>query len=343
MRTTEANLQPIAPDEATAQYLEFLQIDGKAEATINNREDHLSHFLRWCEQEGIDNLNVLDGRDLSNFSTWRREDGDLKRTSLRSQLSSLRCFLKWAANHEAVSPSLYEKVMLPDVSGEENRRDTLLEPERARSVLEYLETYQYASRDHVVFLILWATGMRRGALRALDVGDFKPHEQALELVHRKETGTPLKNKGASERLIALSSDECEVIEDYIARNREDVTDDHGREPLITTRNGRIGKSTIKRDVYRLTRPCVYDGECPHDREPTECDAVEDRHKASTCPSSVSTHPIRRGRITHYLDNGKTKTLVSDRTDVSPEVIDEFYDAADEQGKMERRRQHFALD
>jgi hypothetical protein len=58
---------------------------------------------------------------------------------------------------------------------------------------------------------------------------------------------------------------------------------------------------------------------------------------------VSTHPIRRGRITHYLDNGKTKTLVSDRTDVSPEVIDEFYDAADEQGKMERRRQHFALD
>lgn len=113
MRTTEANLQPIAPDEATAQYLELLQIDGKAEAIINNREDHLSHLLRWCEQGGIDNLNILDGWDLSNFTTWRREDGELKRTSLRSQLSSLRCFLKWTANHEAVSPSLYEKVMLP--------------------------------------------------------------------------------------------------------------------------------------------------------------------------------------------------------------------------------------
>lgn len=52
--------------------------------------------------------------------------------------------------------------------------------------------------------------MRRGALRALDVEGFKPHEQALELVYREETGTPSKNNDASERLIASSSDECEV-------------------------------------------------------------------------------------------------------------------------------------
>jgi hypothetical protein len=90
------------------------------------------------------------------------------------------------------------------------------------------------------------------------VGDFNPHEQALECVHRKETGTPLKNKGASERLIAPSSDECEVIEDYIARNREDVTDEHGREPLITpvtvasASPQSSGTCTVSRDLVCTT-------------------------------------------------------------------------------------------
>lgn len=84
---------------------------------------------------------------------------------------------------------------------------------------------------------MWHTMLRVGAVHALDCADYDPVNQALEVIHRPETRTPLKNGETGERFVALSEDVCEVLDDWIEQQRPAVTDEHGRELLVTTPEG----------------------------------------------------------------------------------------------------------
>ena len=106
-----------------------------------------------------------------------------------------------------------------------------------------------------------------GAAHSLDVSGFDADEQALEIRHRSDTETNLKNKQSGEHICALSKDVCEVLQDYIDVTRDDVTDDHGRKPLFTTRYGRMHRSKIREMVYAVARPCAYGQNCPYGRDP----------------------------------------------------------------------------
>jgi|APHM01.1.fsa_nt_gi hypothetical protein len=86
----------------------------------------------------------------------------------------------------------------------------------------------------------------------------------------------------------------------------------------------------------MTRPCALDQGRPHDREIDECEATGHTY-AARCPSSVSPHPIRRSSIAHWLDEGDPEELLSDRMDVSVDVLEEHYDAPSEEQKRQLRR------
>ncbi len=170
---------------------------------------------------------------------------------------------------------------------------------------------------------------------ALNVENFDQNERCLRLRHRPEIGTPLKNKGAAERSIAVGEHYCQVIPDYIEHTRDPVRDKHGGRPLITSTQERLSAGVIRNAVYSVTRPCQYT-ECPHDRDPETCEAMS-YETAKECPLSRSPHGIRRGSITKHLRNGTPQDVVSDRANVSPEVLERHYDQRSEQEKMELRR------
>ncbi|PSQ56245.1 hypothetical protein BRD18_08935 [Halobacteriales archaeon SW_7_71_33] len=64
----------------------------------------------------------------------------------------------------------------------------MLDGERAEKIREYLGRFEYASRKHVLFEILWATSIRVGTLHSLDLEDFRSDEQALAIRHRPDGG-----------------------------------------------------------------------------------------------------------------------------------------------------------
>jgi len=70
----------------------------------------------------------------------------------------------------------------------------------------------------------------------------------------------------------------------------------------------------------------------------ECEAVTTA-RAYACPSSVSTHPIRRGAITHHLQEDTPQRFVSSRMDVGVDVLDKHYDERSELEKLRQRRQY----
>jgi integrase len=158
----------------------------------------------------------------------------------------------------------------------------------------------------------------------------------LTLNHRPETETPLKNGTHSERHVAISPETAQLLQDWIRDQRPDAVDEHGRKPLISCGDGRLHGQTIQAHIYDATRPCLI-AECPHDRDPQECEAVGAYTKAHKCPSTIAPHDIRRSSITHFLKNDVAIGHVSDRADVSEEVIRKHYDQMTSKENMEQRR------
>lgn len=329
-----SELQPIDPKSAIELYLNHREPD-VADKTLQNISLHLRRFNEWCGIEDIENLNELSGRQLHEFRLWRQED--VARTTLSVNLSSIRTFLKWGETIDAVPDGLYEAVILPSRNREGEARDTMLEADHAEEMLQWLRKYKYATRTHALLELLWHTGIRKGTIRAFDVDDFHPRNKTIETKHRPDTETPLKNGQRGQRVIALADHVVDVVSDYIEVHRRNKKDEHGRQPLFTTRYGRMSGTAIKRAVYRVTRPCNW-GSCPHNRDENDCEATIDA-EACRCPSTVSPHPVRRGSITHHLLNDVPDTAVSDRCDVSKDVLDYHYDERTAHQKAETRRKY----
>ncbi|QGA84100.1 XerD/XerC family integrase [Halomicrobium sp. LC1Hm] len=339
-----ADLEALSPERGVEMYLNSKQ-DEYTEATLTGHKYRLEAFLQWCKEEEIENLNEISGRDLYEYRIWRREgQGEdrepVEQITLRGQLATLRTFLRFAAEVDAVPQDLRTKVPLPTLSGGSGVSDSTLEPERATGILDYLNQYYYASRQHVVMLLLWHTGCRVGGLRALDLDDceLEGDTPGLQFVHRPEKGTPLKNDTKGERWNSISQRVARIVSDYVEGQRDVVTDEYGRRPLITTTKGRAAISTLRNTLYRITRPCWRNEGCPHNRDIESCEATEP-HKKSTCPSARSPHDVRSGRVTAYRRNDVPKQVVSDRLNASGQILDKHYDRRGEREKAEQRRDY----
>jgi len=331
------SLEPIEPETALELYLADKENE-LAEASLRSHRARLRHFVRWCDEQDLENLNELTGRNLHEYRLWRRNEGDLSPVSEKTQMDTVRVFVRWLESVDGVEQDLSEKVRSPAITPEQNTRHEMLESEQAEQVLAYLRRYEYATLDHVSIELMWHTMMRIGGVHALDIDDYDSDGQYIEVRHRADTGTPIKNQKGGERLVALSDRLCGVIDDWLANKRPDVPDDYGRDPLLTTCHGRASKSSIRKRVYRWTQPCRYDGECPDGRDPAECEA-RSHDNLSKCPASVNPHAIRRGSITHSLNNDMPDKVVSDRANVSPQVIEQHYDRRSKREKMEQRREY----
>ena len=74
-----------------------------SEPSLKGHNHRLGHFVRWCnEVEEIENLNTLGGRQLHKYRIWRREEGDLNEVSERTQMNTLRVFIRWLESVDGV-------------------------------------------------------------------------------------------------------------------------------------------------------------------------------------------------------------------------------------------------
>lgn len=328
-------MESMSPHKAVNEYLADKRPE-VTDSTYANHKHRLKMFLQWCEENGIEDTSNLRGRHLHEFKKWRAED--LKPITLKNQLGTVRLFLQFCERLEVAPMGINQRLALPDIGPEDEVRETILTKEEAERILDYCERFEYATLRHALFYLLWHTGTRSSSAHALDIDDYYPREGWLDVRHRPETETPLKNKSRGERQVNLNEGVCEVLDDYIEANHPHVEDDHGRMPLLGTQHGRAHRTTLMQNIYTLTRPCHYANECPHGRSLDECEATTN-DQASKCPSSVSPHAIRRGSITAHRNANVPKDVASDRMDVSGEVLDKHYDMASPDEKRKRRSEY----
>lgn len=130
----------------------------------------------------------------------------------------------------------------------------------------------------------------------------------------------MKNKDQSTRWNTLSTHVGHILEDYIGDTRIQNKDDFDRDPLISTRKGRIAVTTIRDNVYRVTRPCWRGVRCPHNEDPETCEYTA-YPKMSMCESARSPHDVRSGRVTAYRLDDVPRQVVSDRLNASRQILD----------------------
>jgi site-specific recombinase XerD len=329
----------IAMNELDASDALELYLDDKrktaAESTIRSHSDRLNWFVNWFDQTDYESLHELDGLDIRRWRVWRFDD-DHADAYIKAVQDSVRVFLRFCRDIEAVDSQLPEKVSSPEGG---QQRSAEIPAERAIKILEHLDKYQYASLNHTLFHLLWYGMFRVGGAHSVDIRDLlwdDDGEDQLRLRHRPKTETTLKNQYDSERKVAIRLGTRQIIDDYMAQNRVEVTDDHGRKPLFTTENGRASRNTLRNRIYWLTRPCML-RECPHDEDPDTCGAARRKNWACQCKSTESTHAIRRGSISWHLREETGKQVVSDRADVQTETLDAHYNTLSESEKAEVRR------
>lgn len=326
--------------QARRQFLESTRGNVK-ESTVRSYKFLTRHFVEFYENKGVLAVGDVDGYVIESWIKDRRSD-DIKRVTLQNNVKHVRVFIRWGERTDLIEYGMADRIQVPQLHDNEAVSEETLRLGQAEEVLQYLDTYEYGSRKHALFLTLWHTGCRiSGALALADFGpDYEP--PLLKFRNRPSRGTPLKNRNKSERNVSINQDLAEVLNDYLALKREGVRDDFDRDPLFTTPNGRVTRQRAYQNFVPLSRPCHTADTCPHDREINSCEAAQFSEKVPACPSSVSLHPIRRGSITYQINQGCPKEKLSERVDVSVDVLNRHYDARTREEERKGREGYMDL-
>lgn len=295
------------------------------DSTLQSHVYRIRRWVEFCDVQGIEDTNDIQKIHFEQFKQHRRDQDKVAKATLKGQMDTLRVYLKTLERVGLIDDGLHESVPSVTLRRKDEVNNRIVPDDEARAILEILDRYHYATQKHVYFLLSWRTSARISSLRALDVEDFQPDERYL--YYREREGTKLKNGLLGERPVALSQETTEILKDYLSHHRYEVKDQHERHPLLTTKSGRVSKNTLRRWCYTLTCPSFRGEEC-------DCD---ESAKSGKCSNSVSPHGIRRGSITYFLRQGAPEQVVSDRANVSKDVLSKHYDKRNPTEKMEQRR------
>ena len=332
--------ETIEPRQARQQFLSARRGNVK-KSTYRTYKFPTRNFVEYCEKHGVETIGEVGGYIIESWKDHRKDE--VKQITLHNNVKTLRVFIRWCETAELIEYGTADRIEVPAVTREQAVSDEMLPLSQAENVLRYLNTYEYASREHALFKTMWETGCRVSGAIALDIEDFDHNDgQILKFRNRKSQGTPLKNGNPGERNVTITDDLRTILRDYIDGKRPDVTDAFDREPLFCTHTQRVERQRAYKSFTALTRPCFTEGVCPHDREIDGCDAAQKKKKSFGCPSSVSLHPIRRGAITYHIDRGWPKEKLSERVDVSVEVLNKHYDARTKEQEQQGRKEYVDL-
>jgi len=204
------NLDPISPEEAIELYIDSRK-DEITQSTANDYQNSLEYFADYCEISNINNLNDFGGRQIVDYSNWRKNKSSdkvdsLAKKTMRDELYLLANFLKFVEKIEGVKKGTAEKVDPPTLKSGEGVRNVELEIEYLGHITSYLAKYHYSSREHVVIKIFEETGRRLGGVHSLDLCDahLDTSDPYLEFRHHDDRNTRLKNGKKSEQPFVFS-------------------------------------------------------------------------------------------------------------------------------------------
>ncbi|WP_265111729.1 tyrosine-type recombinase/integrase [Halosolutus halophilus] len=215
----------VTPKQAVEDFL--AEREGEvSKASHRNYKYALKELLRFCENQGIEEVGEIHGYHLKQYKLRRRGQG-IKEVTLKNNLSTLREFLRWCEQAELLERGTAEPVQLPKLDEDDRVSDDTLSQDRVGDILDYFYKFEYAQRRHAIFQLIWHTCLRMGTVVAIDFEDYLSTQKQIKIRHRPETGTPLKNGIEAQRKINIGNSVREVLDDYIEGHRHNIVEESG--------------------------------------------------------------------------------------------------------------------
>jgi integrase len=154
------------------EYRQFKQVEGRKDASIYEVLLTLRHFERLV---GSGSSDEITQQSLDAFVLKRSED--VGKSTLNKDITNLRAFLKWAVRNRFVASGLeIKKVKVPQ------------KPVVALTVRQVRDLLSVASKYPTVrlrVLLAVTTGLRRGDIEAIRIGDIHFDRNTISTQNRK--------------------------------------------------------------------------------------------------------------------------------------------------------------
>jgi len=236
--------------ELKDRYLSGLRILNYSECTLYNRLYDLDLFLKWCDTRGLSDPRDISKPVLERYQShiyhYRKKDGDpLSVHTQHRHLASVRLFFKWISQENYIPHNPASELILPKLGKRLPRN--ILNTEKVESILNGIDVSKNVGvRNRAILETLYSTGMRRGELANLQVGDVDVHRGTVMI---------RDGKGAKDRVVPIGERALMWVEKYLTEVRYfDFTDyDRRKEPLFTLfSSGRNKKQSSDKSIGAAT-------------------------------------------------------------------------------------------
>lgn len=276
-------------------------------STVTSYASNLRDFFRYLGQRSIDDVQGIDKNAIRDYLRVLQEERKLANATVENHLSCISSFLDYLVYEDEIESNMALMVRkrylrrYKNVASEGESRK-LITTEQLRALVDAI----IIPRDRALIMILAKTGVRRGELISMDVGD-------VDLVSLK---IRLKPKAKRSNRTVFFDEECaRVLQDWLRVRQRYARD---CDALFITEGG-----------GRLDRNGVYLAVTKHAERLGLHDSASDRLEDHFTP-----HCLRHYFTTYLRRNGMPREMIQElRGDVRKEAIDIYYHIDEEQLRM----------
>ena len=199
---------------AMRRYLEHLGTRGYRPMGMATAERYIRDFIAWADERGVTHPSQVSRQVLERYQRWlyhyRKRDGaPLSVAGQRCKLVPLRGFFRWLTKTAEIPANPAADMELPRKIKRLPR--TVLTAEEAERVMVCVDLgTPIGLRDRAMLEVLYATGMRRHEIAALELGDIEA-ERGVVLIR--------EGKGGKDRLLPLGERALHWVGEYLERGR----------------------------------------------------------------------------------------------------------------------------
>ncbi|WP_426194223.1 site-specific tyrosine recombinase XerC [Massilia sp. DWR3-1-1] len=264
-------------------FVDWLRAMRYSEHTIKTRRIDLGYFVDWCEERGVRTPQEVSRAMLERYRQYvfgyrRQRDGlPLSFNCQGTRLVAVRVFFRWMTRQHHLLFNPAGELDLP-------KKETRL-PRHVLSVAEVAQiinavdtgaAFGLGLRDRAILETLYSTGMRRGELVGLEVGDVDA-----------ERGTVLirLGKGKKDRMVPVGARALAWIARYTGEVRAGLAADDETALFLT----RHGDQLTGKQLSNIVKKAI--------------DEARLERVLTGGPLNSSCHLFRHACATHMLENG----------------------------------------